>query len=278
MKNVFEKEIFEEERALYGLKNAALKNCKFISQIGESPLKECRGINVEKCSFSMRYPLWHTEDFTLECCKTNSLTRAALWYSKRGKIYDCFIGGIKALRECEDIYLSGCKIRSKEFGWRCKNLEITDCDAVSEYFLFESSGIKVKNLKMQGKYSFQYINGGEIENCEFLTKDAFWHSENLSVKNSVLGGEYLGWYSENLTLENCTIIGTQPLCYCKNLRLINCRTKDCDLAFEKSDVTAEIIGDIVSIKNPESGVIKISGNFSLIDDGTQNVGCKIIKT
>ncbi len=91
-------------------------------------------------------------------------------------------------------------------------------------------------------------------------------------------GEYLGWYSENLTLENCTITGTQPLCYCKNLRLINCRTKDCDLAFEKSDVTAEITGDIVSIKNPKSGKIIISGDYTLIDDGTQKTECKIIKT
>ena len=68
-------------------------------------------------------------------------------------------------------------------------------------------------------------------------------------------GEYLAWYCENVTFENCTLIGTQPLCYCKDLKLINCRMVDCDLAFEKSDVEAEIVSDVLSIKNPRSGSI-----------------------
>ena len=63
-------------------------------------------------------------------------------------------------------------------------------------------------------------------------------------------GEYLAWYCENVTFENCTIIGTQPLCYCRGLKLIHCRMIDCDLAFEKSDVEAEIISSVISIKVP----------------------------
>jgi hypothetical protein len=31
---------------------------------------------------------------------------------------------------------------------------------------------------------------------------------------------------------------------------------DCDLSFEYSNVSAEVIGNITSIKNPKSGVIK----------------------
>jgi hypothetical protein len=71
----------------------------------------------------------------------------------------------------------------------------------------------------------------------------------------VVKGEYLGWFSENLTLINCEIIGTQPLCYCKNLTLIGCTTKECDLSFEYSEVNADIIGHIDSVKNPKSGRI-----------------------
>ncbi len=83
---------------------------------------------------------------------------------------------------------------------------------------------------------------------------------------SVLRGEYLGWYSEGLTLINCLITGTQPLCYCKKLNLINCRTEGCDLAFEYSDVNAEISGEVLSVKNPKSGRIVADGYGEIIFD------------
>ena len=94
-----------------------------------------------------------------------------------------------------------------------------------------------------------------IKDSNFNTKDAFWHASNVVVKDSYLEGEYLGWYSNNLTLVNCIIKGTQPLCYCKNLKLINCKMIDCDLAFEYSEVEANIIGNILSVKNVLKGEV-----------------------
>lgn len=113
-----------------------------------------------------------------------------------------------------------------------------------------STGLHFKNVRMKGKYSFQYIENSVFENCTFDTKDAFWHAKNVVVRNSVVKGEYLAWYCENVTFENCRIIGTQPLCYCRGLKLINCEMIDCDLAFERSEVEADITTPVVSIKNP----------------------------
>ena len=117
--------------------------------------------------------------------------------------------------------------------------------------MFESSNIKFTNVDFKGKYSFQYVQNAEIDDCVLDTKDA----KNVTVRNSVVKGEYLAWYSENVTFINCTITGTQPLCYCKGLTLINCKTEGCDLAFEYSDVKADIVGRIDSVKNPKSGEI-----------------------
>jgi len=265
MKNIYKNKTYDEERALYHLTDAEVTGCTFAGPAdGESALKECRDVRVEDCVFSLRYPLWHAENFTVKRCTMDELTRAALWYCKKGEISDSALGGIKALRECDGVYLQNCGIVSPEFGWRCREIAMNDCRVQSEYFLFESRDIKLKKVKMDGKYSFQYVENGTIEDCEFNTKDAFWHSKNLHVRNSVLNGEYLGWYSEGLTLENCTISGTQPLCYCKNLTLINCRTVNCDLAFEYSDVNATIDGHIYSIKNPKSGKIIVDGVGEII--------------
>ena len=117
---------------------------------------------------------------------------------------------------------------------------------------------------MKGKYSFQYVSGLEIDDSDLDTKDAFWHTKNVTVRNSVVKGEYLAWFSDGLTLINCRIIGTQPLCYCTNLKLINCTMEDADLAFEYSDVEADIRGHVISVKNPRSGRIVLDSVGEII--------------
>ena len=247
---------FDEERALYNLKSADVVECTFAGPSdGESVLKECRDISVQKCNFSLRYPLWHAQDFKLIESTLDEKTRAPIWYSYGGSIIDCKIDGIKCLRECSKTEIIRCKISSPEFGWKCRELSIYDSEINSEYFLFESSNVKINHLHMSGKYSFQYMENVTITNSVLDTKDAFWHSKNVTVTDSDVKGEYLGWFSEGLTLINCRISGTQPLCYCKNLKLVNCRMEDTDFSFEYSDVDADIIGNILSVKNPRSGRI-----------------------
>ncbi len=256
MKKQIINQTFDEERSLYNLNNTIVLNCTFAGEKdGESVLKECRGVDVQDCEFSLRYPLWHAKKFALKNSSMDELTRAPLWYSDNGTIENCNITGIKCLRECKKISVNNCDIASPEFGWRCKGVSITNSTIDSMYFLFESKNVEIDNLTMTGKYSFQYMKNLHIKNSNLDTKDAFWHSKNITVENSIVKGEYLGWFSENLTLINCKIIGTQPLCYCKNLKLIDCEMIDTDLSFEYSDVEASIIGHIVSIKNPKSGTI-----------------------
>jgi hypothetical protein len=44
--------------------------------------------------------------------------------------------------------------------------------------------------------------------------------------------------------------------------------EETDLAFEYSDVNAEIIGNVVSIKNPKSGMIVVDSVGEIIKDST----------
>lgn len=258
---------FDNERALYALKDTSVFNCTFAGENdGESVLKETKNIIVDKCSFSLRYPLWHAKKFTLVNSKMDELTRAPMWYAKDGKVDNCLIKGVKAVRECENITLTNSKIISTEFGWKNKILNLKDIEIEGEYLFFESKKVTLKNVNLKGKYSFQYINGLEITNCNLDTKDAFWHTKNAVIKDSVIKGEYLGWFSSNITFINCKIIGTQPLCYCKNLNLIDCEMIECDLAFEYSEVDASIIGKVDSIKNPKKGTIIVDEVGEIIKD------------
>lgn len=246
----------DEERALYYLKNTDVIDCIFAGPAdGESALKEARDVIIENCTFSLRYPLWHVRKFTMKNTTMDELTRAAIWYAEDALIEHSTMGGIKAVRECKNMIIKDCKIDSQEFGWKSEGIEMENTEIISEYLFLDSKNVSLKNVTMKGKYSFQYMENLEIENCELDTKDAFWHSKNVTVRNSIIKGEYLGWFSEGLTFIDCKIIGTQPLCYCKNLNLIYCTMEDTDLSFEYSEVTADIKGHIISIKNPKEGVI-----------------------
>ena len=258
---------FDEERALYGSSQVEAVRCRFDGPAdGESAFKESSDIIARDCYFNLRYPFWHDTNLLIENCEMTSLCRAALWYSHYIDIRDTKMHGIKALRECSDVKISGCDIVSPEFGWSVSRVKMTDTSCESEYFMMRSDNLKFDRMKLKGKYSFQYISDSVFTNCEFDTKDAFWHARNVLVKDCIVRGEYLAWYCENVTFENCTIIGTQPLCYCKGLKLIGCRMEGCDLSFEKSDVEADIKSSVDSIKNPASGVIRVQSAGEIIRD------------
>lgn len=266
----------DEERAFYGSEYISLKNCNFRGEAdGESALKECGAVEAVDCTFDLRYPLWHDRSVVLENCDMTSNCRAALWYTRNITATKTKMHGIKALRECKNTVLRECDIVSPEFGWFSDGVRIADSSAKSEYFMMRAKNISAQRIDFTGKYSFQYVDGAVIVDSKLDTKDAFWHSKNVTVENCVVIGEYLGWFSKNLTLKNCTIIGTQPLCYCKNLKLIDCVMQKADLAFERSEVYAVLREDIVSIKNPYKGVIKVPAVGEIVrDDGGSK--CKIL--
>ena len=269
--DVIEGKRFDEERALYGSSQLSVINCSFDGPAdGESALKESSGIVARYCEFKLRYPFWHNHGLKINNCSMYETCRAPLWYSDNIEITNTKMHGVKALRECSDVKIESCDIISPEFGWSVSNIGMKNTSAESEYFMMRSDNLTFENVKFKGKYSFQYIKDGTFENCEFDTKDAFWHAKNVTVRNCTVKGEYLAWYCENVTFENCTITGTQPFCYCKGLKLINCIMIDCDLAFEKSEVEAEVLSSVVSIKNPLKGTIKVQSVGEIIRDDPES--------
>jgi hypothetical protein len=248
---------FDKERSLYLEKDLRVSHCTFSGpEDGESPLKEGRNLLVEDSSFDLRYPFWHDVSLTVDHCVLSEKSRAAFWYDSSVKVTASQLHGIKAFRESQNIALEDVDVISPEFMWRCQHLDLKRVHVVSEYPFFEDEDLNAHELTLEGKYSFQYVKGGTLEGCAFKTKDAFWHSENLTIKDSSIDGEYLGWYSKNLHLIRCHLKGTQPLCYCQGLVLEDCTMENADFAFEASEVTATVKGNILSVKNPRSGRIE----------------------
>ena len=264
---LYENLTLDEERALYGITHATVRDCLFDGPAdGESALKEASDVEVLDCTFRLRYPFWHTHGGRVAGCTLTDTCRAALWYASDMTIESSTLGGIKALRECDGMTLTGCTVDSAEFGWLCRGVELTDCKTAGEYPFFMTRGLRLNRVELTGKYSFQYVEDCTIADSYLDTKDAFWHAKNVTVMYSTVKGEYLGWYSEGLTLVRCRIEGTQPLCYCKSLTLIDCEMVGCDLSFENSTVDATIRGHVDSIKSPASGRIEADSVGEMVYD------------
>ena len=148
---IIQNQTFDAERALYGSRDLFVKRCSFDGPAdGESAFKECRNIQVDGSFFNLRYPFWHDHGLIIQNSEMTQLCRAALWYSDHITIENTKLHGIKALRECADVKMTGCDIVSPEFGWSVRNIEMEDSDAESGSFMMRSSYLCFRNVRMKG--------------------------------------------------------------------------------------------------------------------------------
>ncbi len=267
------------ERPLFESHHLILDNVTITD--GESAIKECSDITIRNCLFKGKYPLWHVHGFTVSHTHFAVEARSALWYSDHLKMTDTVIDAPKMFREMSHLELTDVTINdADETFWKCDNIVLKNVKLHDGTYPFMfSRNIKVDGLETDSRYVFQYVKNAEIRNSRIITRDAFWETENVTIYDSYIDSEYLGWHSRNLRLVRCKIAGTQPLCYIDNLILEDCSFDPAsDLAFEYTDVRAEIKGNILSIKNPSSGKIVADsiGEIILDENIKAPANCEIL--
>ncbi len=257
--------VYEGERALYNLHNADITYAVFRN--GESPIKECSDISLTDCIFEWKYPIWYSKNISLKSTTLLDGARSGIWYTDGIRIEDSVIQAPKTFRRSKNIYLKGVSLSNAlETMWSCDNIELHDVVIAGDYFAMNASNIVAENINIDGNYAFDGAKNVTVENARIISKDAFWNTENVRLKNCVIIGEYLGWNSKNLTLIDCYVSSNQGLCYIDNLFIRNTRLVNTDLCFELCTVDAEIVGDIVSVKNPISGRITAGSIGEIILD------------
>ncbi len=243
------------ERALFASEN--LKITDSIFDAGESPLKESRNIELYGCMFKWKYPLWYCRDILAEDCTWFDMARAGVWYSQNVTVKRAAIEAPKNFRRCKNLTLSDVSFAdAAETLWHCDGAVLKRVTAKGDYFAMNSEHMTVSDLTLYGNYSFDGVKDVTVRNSRLLSKDAFWNSDGVTVYDSFISGEYLGWNAKNLTLVNCTIESLQGMCYIDNLVMKNCKLLNTTLAFEYSDVDADIVGSVDSVLNPKSGIIR----------------------
>lgn len=256
---------YQGERSLFQAQDMRLAYCRFHN--GESPLKESCNIHLTNCLFQWKYPLWYSKDIHMEHCTLFEEARSGIWYTKNITIKHSTIQAPKTFRRSEAITLKHCELlHAQETFWNCKGITLKHVAANGDYFAMNAQNIVAEDFTLNGNYAFDGARNITIKNARLLSKDAFWNCENVTVIDSEIYGEYLGWNSKHITFENCTIQSLQGMCYMEHVTLINCRLIDTTLAFEYSDVNAQIEGTIDSVKNPIKGNIQAHEIKELILD------------
>ncbi len=258
---------FVGERALFMISDAYIEDCTFLD--GESPLKECKEIDVVHSSFQYKYPLWYGESIKVIETEFLPLARAGIWYSKGVSLQHCDLKAPKLFRYCKGVSLLDVEFsEGKETLWWCDGVVLKDAVvAQGDYLLMQSKNIEIDHLDLQGNYAFDGCENIHVQNSVLRTKDAFWNCKNVEVENCYIVGEYIGWNSENVVLRHCEIHSHQGFCYMKNVKLIDCKLVDTDLAFEYCEnIDATIYSSIDSVKNPISGRIECGPIGELIFD------------
>ncbi len=252
-----------EERALFHLSDAQIYDSVF--DRGESPLKECRNIELYTTLFRWKYPLWYCSNIKMKDCTLFDMARAGIWYVDGISIEDTVIEAPKNLRRSRGIVLKNVSFPDAgETLWNCDDVKMEQVYVRGDYFAFNTNDIAADNLTLVGNYSFDGSKNVEIRNSKLISRDAFWNTENVTVTDCFISGEYLGWNARNLTLINCTIESLQGMCYIDNLVMKNCKLINTTLAFEYATVEAEICSSIDSVLNPSGGTIKAEAIDSLI--------------
>ena len=262
--NEIKQQLYTGERALFGSRDLKITDCVF--DRGESPLKESRNIELTGSLFRWKYPLWYCSHVKADNCTWFEMARAGVWYTSDIAVSNAVIQAPKNFRRSSGISLTDVAFTdAKETLWTCNDVKLTNVSVANgDYFAMNCSDMEVDGLTLDGNYSFDGVKRAVIRNSRLLTKDAFWNSEDITVYDSFISGEYLGWNSKNLTLVNCTIESLQGMCYIDNLVMKNCKLINTTLAFEYSNVDAEISSKIDSVFNPGSGTIRAAEIGELI--------------
>ncbi|WDF83273.1 DUF3737 family protein [Lacticaseibacillus pabuli] len=260
---------FEGERPLFAEHDADINDTTFGE--GESPLKESRNITLTDSVFKWKYPLWYSDHIRVDHTIFETMSRSGIWYTHDIQIANSPLQAPKLFRRSSQIQLDHVHFAdAQETLWNCDDIKMNDVQATGDYFGMNSTNIYLDHVDIIGNYCFDGAKNVEVHNSTFVSKDAFWNCDNVTIYDSTISGEYLAWNTKNLTLINCTIESDQGLCYVDHLTMKNCKLLRTDLAFEYSrDIDADITSDIMSVKNPISGVIRAQSIDTLIMDPTK---------
>lgn len=267
---------FSGERSLFRASNIHLIDARFLE--GESPLKESENIEIDRATFTWKYPLWYSKKIKVKDASFINEAHAGIWYTKDASFTDCRFEERKSFRHSSDISLTRCEfLDARETLWWCQGVEGKELAFRGDYVAMGSSDLSFVDIKIIGNYPFDGAKRVHIKNSYLQSKDAFWNAEDILIEDSTIEGEYFGWNSRKVTLRHCKIVSHQGFCYMDDVVLEDCEIENSDLTFEYvSNANVVISKGELDLKNPLSGVF-VAPSYKNIEFSDERIDRNLVK-
>ncbi len=183
--------------------------------------------------------------------------------SLAGCAFDGPADGESALKESEDIRVSGCFFNLRYPFWHDNGLTIADSEMTElcRAALWYSTDIEIADTKLHGIKALRECCRVKMQGCDVISPEFGWsvqdirmedctvqseyfmmHSERLNFRNVALKGKYsfqyiqdsvfegctfdtkdAFWHAKNVTVRNSVVKGEYLAWYCENVTFENCR-------------------------------------------------------
>ena len=97
---------------------------------------------MHETNFKWKYPLWYSNNVTLENCVLFDTARSGIWYTDNIEIIDSTIEAPKTFRRAKNIKLKNVYLpNAEETLWTCENIRMEHVVAKGNYFGMNSKNI-----------------------------------------------------------------------------------------------------------------------------------------
>lgn len=158
--------------------------------------------------------------------------------------------GESALKECERVAVEGSFMNLRYPFWHDRGLALRDVEMTElcRAALWYSQDVSVEDSRLHGIKALRECDRVRMRGCDIDSPEFGWSVRGLEMENCTARSEYFLMRARDARLRRVRLTGKYSFQYVENVTI-----EGCDLAFERSHVTASITTPVLSVKNPLAG-------------------------
>jgi hypothetical protein len=146
---------------------------------GIKALRECRGVNIERCDVVSAEFGWMSGDVTVK----NSRAEGE-YFMFRGEnlsFSELDFKGKYSFQYIKNAAFENCNLDTKDAFWHAENVTVKNSIVKGEYLAWYSKNLTLENCKIIGTQPFCYCEGLKLINCEMHECDLAFEKSSVEA-------------------------------------------------------------------------------------------------
>ena len=193
----------------------------------ERALYGSRSISLAGCAFDGpadgESALKESEDIRVSGCFFN--LRYPFWHDNRLTVKDSEMTELcrAALWYSTDIEIMDTKLHGIKALRECSRVKMRGCDIISPEFGWSVQDMEMKDCTVQSEYFMMRSGRLDFNRVELKGKYSFQYIQDSVFECCTFDTKDAFWHAKNVTIRNSTVKGEYLAWYCENVTFENCR-------------------------------------------------------